>query len=221
MHIVDRRLNPSGKNLANRQRFMRRAKAQIRKAVHESAGSRSIKDADEGGEVVLPAQGVHEPSFRRSGSRRHSRPSAARQQGIHRRRHDPAAAPGRRRIGVGRQPGRGGRGRFPLRPVARRIRRPVPGRPGTSRPGQAPGGERRGHGLSPSGLFGDGVAGQSGAEPDGAEFPVPPHRAAPAEARGAAGAARRDRSARGRTAGTKPASSRWRRNMRARSAAPG
>jgi len=68
MHIVDRRLNPSGKNLANRQRFMRRAKAQIRKAVHESAGSRSIKDADEGGEVVLPAQGVHEPTFRRSGS---------------------------------------------------------------------------------------------------------------------------------------------------------
>jgi hypothetical protein len=66
MHIVDRRLNPSGKNLANRQRFMRRAKAQIRKAVHESSGSRSIKDADEGGEVVLPAQGVHEPSFRRS-----------------------------------------------------------------------------------------------------------------------------------------------------------
>jgi len=68
MHIVDRRLNPSGKNLANRQRFMRRAKAQIRKAVHESAGNRSIKDADEGGEVVLPAQGVHEPTFRRGSS---------------------------------------------------------------------------------------------------------------------------------------------------------
>jgi uncharacterized protein len=68
MHIVDRRLNPSGKSLANRQRFMRRAKAQIRKAVHETAGSRSITDADEGGEVVLPAQGVYEPAFRRSGS---------------------------------------------------------------------------------------------------------------------------------------------------------
>ncbi|HEX2943899.1 MAG TPA: YeaH/YhbH family protein [Rhodopila sp.] len=68
MHIVDRRLNPSGKNLANRQRFMRRAKSQIRKAVHESSGSRSIKDADEGGEVVLPSQGVHEPSLRRSSS---------------------------------------------------------------------------------------------------------------------------------------------------------
>ena len=38
MHIVDRRLNPSGKNLANRQRFMRRAKSLIRKAVHESSG---------------------------------------------------------------------------------------------------------------------------------------------------------------------------------------
>ncbi len=66
MHIVDRRLNPSGKNLANRQRFMRRAKSLIRKAVHESSASRSIKDADQGGEVSLPAQGVHEPSFHRS-----------------------------------------------------------------------------------------------------------------------------------------------------------
>ncbi|MBN8873053.1 MAG: YeaH/YhbH family protein [Rhodospirillales bacterium] len=68
MHIVDRRLNPSGKNLANRQRFMRRAKSMIRKAVHESSGSRSIRDADQGGEVVLPAQGVHEPSLHRAAS---------------------------------------------------------------------------------------------------------------------------------------------------------
>jgi uncharacterized protein len=66
MHIVDRRLNPGGKSLANRQRFMRRAKSLIRKAVHESTTSRSIKDVDEAGEVSLPAQGVHEPSFRRN-----------------------------------------------------------------------------------------------------------------------------------------------------------
>src|ERR1700722_1705881 len=45
---------------------MRRAKSQIRKAVHESTAKGSIKDADDGGEVVLPAQGVHEPQFRRS-----------------------------------------------------------------------------------------------------------------------------------------------------------
>jgi uncharacterized sporulation protein YeaH/YhbH (DUF444 family) len=67
MHIVDRRLNPGGKNLANRQRFMRRAKSLIRKAVHDSATNRSIKDADQGGEVALPTQGMHEPSFRRAG----------------------------------------------------------------------------------------------------------------------------------------------------------
>ncbi len=67
MHIVDRRLNPGGKSLANRQRFMRRAKAVIRKAVHESSGNRSIKDADKGGEVSLPTKSVHEPTFRRSG----------------------------------------------------------------------------------------------------------------------------------------------------------
>ncbi|MEO8713835.1 MAG: DUF444 family protein, partial [Acetobacteraceae bacterium] len=68
MHIVDRRLNPGGKSLANRQRFIRRAKSLIRKAVHESTASRSIKDADEAGEISLPAQGVHEASFRRGAS---------------------------------------------------------------------------------------------------------------------------------------------------------
>ncbi len=65
MHIVDRRLNPGGKSLANRQRFMRRAKSLIRKAVHESSANRSIKDADKGGEITLPVHGVHEPSLRR------------------------------------------------------------------------------------------------------------------------------------------------------------
>jgi uncharacterized protein len=68
MHIIDRRLNPGGKSLANRQRFIRRAKSLIRKAVHESTANRSIRDADQAGEVSLPAQGVHEPSFRRSAS---------------------------------------------------------------------------------------------------------------------------------------------------------
>ena len=43
MHIVDRRLNPRGKSLANRQRFLRRAKALMRQAVHENSSSRSIK----------------------------------------------------------------------------------------------------------------------------------------------------------------------------------
>ena len=68
MHIVDRRLNPGGKSLANRQRFIRRARSMIKKSVHEASGGRSIKDADTGGDLVLPSQGVREPSFRRSSS---------------------------------------------------------------------------------------------------------------------------------------------------------
>ncbi len=66
MHIIDRRLNPGGKSFANRQRFLRRARAQVRKAVREASSSRSIKDAGKGGEVSIPAGGVHEPSLRRS-----------------------------------------------------------------------------------------------------------------------------------------------------------
>ncbi|MBC7768879.1 MAG: YeaH/YhbH family protein [Phycisphaerales bacterium] len=66
MHIIDRRLNPGGKSFANRQRFLRRARAQVRKAVREASSSRSIKDAGKGGEVSIPTGGVHEPHLRRS-----------------------------------------------------------------------------------------------------------------------------------------------------------
>ncbi|SCY31331.1 YeaH/YhbH family protein [Microvirga guangxiensis] len=67
MYIIDRRLNPGGKSLANRQRFLRRAKAQIQRAVRQTAGERDITDLERGGEVTIPADGVREPSFRRSG----------------------------------------------------------------------------------------------------------------------------------------------------------
>ncbi len=67
MNIIDRRLNPGGKSFANRQRFLRRARAQVRKAVREASSSRSIKDAGKGGEISIPAGGVHEPHLRRSG----------------------------------------------------------------------------------------------------------------------------------------------------------
>ncbi|WP_237216464.1 YeaH/YhbH family protein [Falsiroseomonas oryziterrae] len=67
MQIVDRRLNPGGKSLANRQRFLRRAKDMVRDAVRNSAGERSLKDIERGGEVTIPASGVKEPHFRRAG----------------------------------------------------------------------------------------------------------------------------------------------------------
>ncbi|MGE0829565.1 MAG: YeaH/YhbH family protein [Hyphomonadaceae bacterium] len=66
MHIIDRRLNPGGKSLSNRQRFIRRARAAVRNAVREASRSRSVKDMDSGGEITIPAGGVHEPTLRRA-----------------------------------------------------------------------------------------------------------------------------------------------------------
>lgn len=65
MQIVDRRLNPGGKSLANRQRFLRRAKEMVREAVRNAAGERGLKDMERGGEVSIPASGIKEPQFRR------------------------------------------------------------------------------------------------------------------------------------------------------------
>lgn len=66
MHIIDRRLNPGGKSLANRQRFLRRAKALVQRAVRESLKDRSIKDLDQQGEVSIVQGGIHEPRLHRS-----------------------------------------------------------------------------------------------------------------------------------------------------------
>lgn len=70
MFIVDRRLNPGGKSLENRQRFLRRAKALVRGAVKKSTEGRDIRDVLEGGEVSIPLDGMHEPRFRREGGTR-------------------------------------------------------------------------------------------------------------------------------------------------------
>jgi uncharacterized protein len=68
MHIIDRRLNPGGKSFANRQRFLRRAKAVVRQAVRESSGGRGIKEIEQGGEVSIPVDSIREPRFQRQGS---------------------------------------------------------------------------------------------------------------------------------------------------------
>ncbi len=65
MHIIDRRRDQGGKSLTNRQRFMRRAKAIVKKAVNEAASKRSIKDIGKGGNITVPSDGVHEPSLRK------------------------------------------------------------------------------------------------------------------------------------------------------------
>jgi hypothetical protein len=66
MHIIDRRLNPGGKSFANRQRFLRRAKAVVRQAVRENSEQRGIKDLDQGGEVSIPGDSIREPRFHRA-----------------------------------------------------------------------------------------------------------------------------------------------------------
>ena len=70
IHIVDRRLNPGGKSLENRQRFLRRAKALVQGAVKKSSQDRDIKEVLEGGEVSIPLDGLDEPRFRREGGTR-------------------------------------------------------------------------------------------------------------------------------------------------------
>src|SRR6266702_396083 len=70
MYIVDRRLNPGGKSLENRQRFLRRAKALVQGAVKKSSEGRDIRDVLEGGEVSIPLDGINEPRFRREGGTR-------------------------------------------------------------------------------------------------------------------------------------------------------
>lgn len=70
MHIIDRRLNTKGKSLENRQRFLRRAKALVQGAVKKKVESQNIRDVLEGGEVMIPLDGLHEPRFRREGGTR-------------------------------------------------------------------------------------------------------------------------------------------------------
>lgn len=63
MQILDRRLNPSGRSLPNRQRFLRRAKALVQEAVRDASAKRDIRSADEGGEISIPLHGIREPAF--------------------------------------------------------------------------------------------------------------------------------------------------------------
>ena len=50
-NFIDRRLNPKDKSLGNRQRFLRRARAQIKEVVNQSLKDRSISDVD-GGQTI-------------------------------------------------------------------------------------------------------------------------------------------------------------------------
>ncbi len=75
--IVDRRQQPRGKNLGNRQRFVQRARAQIRQAIKDSLKDRRIADSERGETVSIPRDDIHEPDFAldpRTGRREHVLP---------------------------------------------------------------------------------------------------------------------------------------------------
>lgn len=63
-YFIDRRLNPKGKSLGNRQRFLRRARTQIKEAVQKSLKDRSVSDFEKNQKISIPSKGTKEPNFR-------------------------------------------------------------------------------------------------------------------------------------------------------------
>lgn len=62
--IIDRRLNGKHKSAVNRQRFLRRYRKHIKKAVADAVGKRSITDIERGEEISIPKKDISEPIFR-------------------------------------------------------------------------------------------------------------------------------------------------------------
>lgn len=75
MRVIDRRQNPQGKSLANRQRFVRRVKRQVAEAVRQASAGRSIRDLADGEQIAIPSDSLREPRFRHDGA-------TGRQQGV-------------------------------------------------------------------------------------------------------------------------------------------
>ncbi len=63
-YFIDRRLNPKDKSLGNRQRFLRRARAQIKEVINRSIKDRNVAGIDDGETIAIPTKGIGEPRFR-------------------------------------------------------------------------------------------------------------------------------------------------------------
>lgn len=62
-NFIDRRLNPAGKSLSNRRRFIDRVRNHVKQAVDEAVRKRGIADVDRGGNVSVPSESISEPHF--------------------------------------------------------------------------------------------------------------------------------------------------------------
>lgn len=63
VRIIDRRFDSKKKSAVNRQRFLRRFKKQIRRAVNDAISDRSIRDLDNGEQITIPSRDLSEPHF--------------------------------------------------------------------------------------------------------------------------------------------------------------
>lgn len=61
--IIDRRVNGKNKSAVNRQKFIRRYKKHLKKAVEGAVADRSITDMERGEKVNIPAKDIAEPTF--------------------------------------------------------------------------------------------------------------------------------------------------------------
>jgi uncharacterized sporulation protein YeaH/YhbH (DUF444 family) len=61
--FVDRRLSGKNRSAVNRQRFLRRFKTQIRKAVADAVSGRKVEDLERGQEISIPTRDLSEPIF--------------------------------------------------------------------------------------------------------------------------------------------------------------
>ncbi len=73
MDIIDRRANPHGKNLENRQRVLARARAAVARATRNAIDQGTLREVGRDQAVTIPADSLHEPSFHTvfSGGQRH------------------------------------------------------------------------------------------------------------------------------------------------------
>ena len=62
-YFIDRRLNGKNKSAVNRQRFLRRYKAQIKQSIAEASHKRSVTDIEHGESVSIPVDDINEPFF--------------------------------------------------------------------------------------------------------------------------------------------------------------
>ncbi len=63
LHIIDRRLAGKNKSIGNRERFLRRYKAQIRDAVRGAVSGRGIREMEQAQDVTIPRKDISEPVF--------------------------------------------------------------------------------------------------------------------------------------------------------------